>query len=84
MMYAHITLLSDKGYRPLSHRVEVKDIADYKQNKAAYQEKGVLWICKNKGITIRHLMQYGYSKITVRFEVKEGQYNENVCLYVRG
>lgn len=42
MMYAHITLLSDKGYRPLSHRVEVKGIEDYKQNKAVYQEKGVL------------------------------------------
>ena len=71
MIYAHIILLSDKGKRPLSHRVEVQSIEDYKQNKKAYQDKGVITICVNRHMSIRHLREQGYNNITVKFEIKE-------------
>lgn len=72
MMYAHIILLSDKGRRPLSRRVEIHNIEDYKINKAAYQEKAITQICISRHMAIRHLREQGYNKTTVKFEIKEG------------
>lgn len=72
MIYAHIILYSDKGRKPLSRRVEVQNIEDYKEHKAQYQERAVLSLCKNRGLTPRHLKEYGYNSIGVKFEIKEG------------
>ena len=73
MLYAHIILLSDKGRRPLSHRVEVQSLEDYKANKEAYREKAILMLCKSRHMTIRDLRAYGYNSITVKFEYKENK-----------
>lgn len=72
MLYAHIILLSESGRQPLSHRVTIQSIADYIDHKEQYREKAILQLCKSRGMTIRHLQQYGYTKITVKFEIKEG------------
>ena len=70
-MYAHIILISDKGRAPLSHRVEVKSVEDYKQNKAYYREKAISKLCKSRAMAVRHLREYGYNQVTVKFEIKE-------------
>lgn len=70
VMYAHIILISDKGRAPLSHRVEVKSIEDYKQNKAQYREKAISQLCKSRAMAVRHLREYGYNQVTVKFEIK--------------
>lgn len=72
MMYAHIILISDKGRAPLSHRVEVKSVEDYKQNKIQYREKAIAQLCKSRAMAVRHLREYGYNQVTVKFEIKEG------------
>lgn len=72
MIYAHIILYSDRGRKPLSHRVEVQNIEDYKEHKAQYQERAVLSLCKSRGLIPRHLKEYGYNSIGVKFEIKEG------------
>ena len=71
MMYAHIILLSDKGRQPLTRRVEIQSIADYLEHKEQYREKAILSLCKSRGLAPRHLAQYGYNKVTVKFETKE-------------
>lgn len=71
MLYAHIILLSDKGRQPLTRRVEIKSIEDYAANKKYYQERAILSLCKSRALTPRHLEQYGYTKVTVKFEYKE-------------
>ena len=71
-MYAHIILLSDRGYQPLSHRVEVQSVEDYVKNKAQYREKAIAQLCKSRSMAVRHLRDYGYNQIKVKFEVKEG------------
>lgn len=71
MLYAHIILLSDKGRQPLSHRVTIQSLEDYKQHKTQYREKAIMQLCKSRSMTPRHLQQYGYNKITVKFEYKE-------------
>jgi len=72
MIYAHIILLSDKGRRPLSHRIEIQSIEDYKTHKAVYQEQAIAKICINRYMAIRHLREQGYNNIAVKFEIKEG------------
>ena len=72
MLYANIILLSDKGRKPLTRRVEVKSVEDYKAHKAQYQERAVLSLCKSRELTPRHLKEYGYNSIGVKCEIKEG------------
>ena len=72
MIYAHIILYSDKGRKPLSRRVEVQSIEDYKEHKTQCQERAVLSLCKSRGLIPRHLKEYGYNSIGVKFEIKEG------------
>jgi len=71
MLYARIILLSDKGRQPLTRRVEIQSIEDYIANKKYYQERAILSLCKSRALTPRHLEQYGYTKVTVKFEYKE-------------
>lgn len=71
MMYAHIILLSDKGYRPLSHRIEIKDVADYKQHKEEYRTMAIRNICFSRRMDMNYLRKYGYSQIAVKFENTE-------------
>jgi len=72
MMYAHIILLSDKGRQPLTHRVQIQSITDYIEHKEQYREKAILQLCKSRALRPRHLQLYGYNKVTVKFEEKEG------------
>lgn len=72
MMYAYIILISDKGRAPLSRRVEIESIEDYQRNKIQYREKAIASLCKSRGMAIRHLREYGYNQVTVKFEIKEG------------
>lgn len=72
MLYAHIILLSDKGRQPLSHRVAIENLEDYIKHKEQYREKAILQLCKSRALKPRHLQLYGYNRITVKFEEKEG------------
>ena len=68
MFYVYIALLSNKGRRPLSYRITVDSIEEYRANYINYHKRAVLHICANKGLTMRDLKTYGYNTVTSRIE----------------
>lgn len=78
-----ITILSDKGYRPLSTLIEVDNAQEYIANKAKYQQDAILKICANRHMTIRDLRKYGYTRIKAREYDKEKIAQENAERYER-
>ena len=67
MIYANFILLSDKGRKPLTRRIEVTDIKEFIANKSTIQECAILRLCKSRGMTARDLQTYGYNKIKIEF-----------------
>jgi hypothetical protein len=78
-----ITILSDKGYRPLSTLIEVDNVQEYINNKVKYQQDAILKICANRHMTIRDLRKYGYTQIKAREYNKEKIAQENAERYER-
>lgn len=82
-MTIQVTILSDKGYRPLSTLIEVNNVQEYVTNKVKHQQDAILKICANRHMTIRDLRKYGYAQITAREYDKEKIAQENKKRYER-
>lgn len=67
MMYLYVILLSD-SYKPMSYRLKIEDIEDYKKRPAIYKQRAIMHICANRGMTKADLKKYGYTKIRVKEE----------------
>lgn len=67
MMYLYVILLSD-SYKPMSYRLTIEDIEDYKKRPAIYKQRAIMHICANRGMTKADLKKYGYTKIRTREE----------------
>ena len=78
-----ITIMSDKGYRPLSTLIEVNNAQEYINNKVKYQQDAILKICANRHMTIGDLRKYGYAQIKAREYNKEKIAQENAERYER-
>ena len=78
-----ITIMSDKGYRPLSTLIEVDNAQEYINNKVKCQQDAVLKICANRHMTTRDLRKYGYTQIKAREYNKEKIAQENAERYER-
>lgn len=67
MMYLYVILLSD-SYKPMSYRLTIEDIEDYKKRPAIYKQRAIMHICANRGMTKADLKKYGYTTIRTREE----------------
>lgn len=68
MMYLYVMLISD-SYKPMSYRLTIDDIADYKARPAIYKQRAIMHICANRGMIKADLKKYGYTTIRTREEV---------------
>lgn len=66
MITIQMTIMSDKGYRPLSTLINVESATEYIAHKALYQQEAVLKICANRHMTTADLKKYGYNTIKAR------------------
>ena len=82
-MQVQISLMSSKGYRPMSVIIEVKDAHDYNTHKAEYQKRAVYLICAKRHMTGADLKKYGYDQIAQREYDKERIERENAERYER-
>lgn len=82
-MQVQISLMSDKGYRPMSTIIEVKDAHDYNTHKTEYQKKAVFLICARRHMTVADLKKYGYTQIAQREYDKAKIDRENAERYER-
>lgn len=71
MLFIQVTLISSKGYRPMSTLITVASVNDFIQNKADYQQKAATAICAKRGMTTKDLEKYGYDGIKCRVYDKE-------------
>lgn len=71
MLFIQITLVSSKGYRPMSTLIPVKSLNDFIQNKQDYQQKAATTICAKRGMTVQDLEKYGYNGIKCRVYDKD-------------
>lgn len=62
-MVIKVTVVSDKGRRPVSTLITVKDVADWNAHSKAYKQRALQNICAKKYWDSRDLRLYGYSKI---------------------
>ena len=76
-----VTLVSDKGYRPVSTIIEVSSAKDYIENKTHYQMLAVQRICAKRYWTAKDLVNYGYNGIKCRVYDKEKIERENAERY---
>lgn len=76
-----ITLISDKGYRPVSTLVKVDKISDYTANKTKWQTLAVQQICAKRHWGVADLKKYGYNGIKARVYDKEKIAAENAARY---
>jgi hypothetical protein len=70
-----VTLISNKGYKPISCLIEV----DYENlpSKEEMKNQGIVKICHRKYWTSRELTTYGYTKVKMRVYNKEKIEQEN-------
>lgn len=62
-MVIKVTVISDKGRRPVSTLITVKDINDWNAHSKTYKQRALQNICAKKFWDSRDLRLYGYSKI---------------------
>lgn len=76
-----VTLISDKGYRPVSTIIEVESVAEYTANKQKYQFAAVQQMCAKRYWTAKDLVKFGYTGIKARVYDKEKIEAENAARY---
>lgn len=72
MFKLQVTMMSNKGFRPVSALVDVPSVKEFKANPKKYRDEGVLKICAKRKWRWQDVQQYGYdSEIKVRVYDKE-------------
>lgn len=70
-MKIQVTLISDKGYRPVSTLIEVPSASEYLTHKKEYQKKAIIKICAQRYWTDADRVKYGYTQLKQRVYDKE-------------
>ena len=65
-MLIQVTLISRKGYKPLSTIVNLPKAMDYEQAKQEAKSKGIEKICIQRSMTIQSLRKYEYFGMKMR------------------
>ena len=81
MKQIQVTLVSNKGYRPVSTIIDVPSAKEYCDNKEHYQMQAVQKICAKRYWTSKELIKYGYTGIKCRVYDKEKIERENAERY---
>lgn len=63
MVTIKVTIISDRGRRPVSTLITVKDMEDWNAHSKAHKQRALQNICAKKYWDSRDLKMYGYSKI---------------------
>lgn len=82
-MQVQVTLLSDRGNRPVSCIVDVESREYFLSHKKEIQQKGITKICQKRYWQKRDLLNYGYMKVMMREYDKERIEKENAERYER-
>lgn len=83
MKQIQITLISDKGYKPISTLIEVEKVTDYVLNEQKYREKAIVKMLAQRRWTRSDLTRYGYTTMKHRVYDKERIQKENEERYER-
>lgn len=60
MFQLQVTMLSDKGYKPVSTLVNVPSVKEFKTDPAKYRNEGIRKICAKRSWRIEDVRRYGY------------------------
>lgn len=72
MFQLQVTMMSNKGFKPVSTLVNVPSVAEFKANPKKYRDEGVFRICSKRKWRWSDVKQYGYdSEIKMRVYNKE-------------
>jgi hypothetical protein len=72
MFKLQVTMISNKGFRPVSALVDVPSVAEFKANPKKYRDEGIIKICAKRSWTLSDIRKNGYdSEIKVRVYDKE-------------
>lgn len=72
MFQLQVTMISNKGYRPVSTLVNVPSVKEFKNNPKKYRDEGVVRICAKRRWKWSDVKSFGYdSEIKVRVYDKE-------------
>lgn len=65
-MQIQVTMMSNKGYKPVSCLIEIENKEYFLTHKKEIQEKGIIKICQKQYWQAFHIKQYGYTKVKMR------------------
>lgn len=82
-MQVQVTMMSTKGYKPVSCLIEAKDKKDAQDHLTEIKTKGIQKICQKRLWNNHHLKQFGYVKVKMRIYDKEKIDAENEERYER-
>lgn len=72
MFKLQVTMISNKGYRPVSALVDVPSVAEFKANPKKYRDDGVVKICAKRSWNWAKVKEFGYdSEIKMRVYDRE-------------
>ena len=72
MFKLQVTMLSNKGYRPVSALVDVPSVAEFKANPKKFRDLGILRICAKRNWNLSNVKNFGYdAEIKMRIYDKE-------------
>ena len=72
MFKLQVTMLSNKGYRPVSTLVDVPSVAEFKADPKKFRDMGVLRICAKRNWKWSDVKNFGYdSEVKMRVYDKE-------------
>lgn len=81
-MRVQVTLMSDKGNRPVSCILDGIESKEYfLAHKKEIQQKGILKICHKRYWEKYHLVKYGYTRVIMREYDEEKIAKENAERY---
>ena len=82
MFQLQVTMISNKGYKPVSAIVNVPSVEAFKTNPQQYRKEGIVKICAKRYWTINDVRKYGYdSEIKMRVYDREKIERENAERY---